>query len=825
MNKILIRGRSIGVARWCSWLAAVMPMAVVNGAMGAKTVLDFEDVAAGTTITSQYGMRGVIFHQAFLGTDSAARSGTRVLRTVSPTTEVFTEIPLVMSFTSAQSRVKLFAGSPGVALNGTLTAFNADGDVVATDGPRLVAQDVFTTMFEVTVATESIRRAELQLEGSAHQAIDDLEFEGKPPVPTPTEPPIVKITSPLDGVDLDVETIDIAGTVTGEGLLGPVKLTMEFRRPPESTAGPFRSALALTGTGTTRTFSLEGFTGVPLGPITVTVEAENIGAVKGTGSSTFTNLPRAIVERFDSEGGAATFGEFQFGLFGKDGCKIAIYEMGAIGIDNSKLTAVVRGDILTKWLSLRGLADNDGLGCPIGEERDALGGARAQDFQDGRIYGQLRGGALPGTAFVPAVFVDAIDKRGEEAGIGLPLGDPTESIGSARTWLFQRFFRPDAPDLLPSTMEIRGTPPKLWMERQLGGWFHFKLEPSDFDQASNRSAATLWESFDCEDNLGPCTVAEEPPFPPENTPNVGDLFCDGTTYNPVIPGRPPEWVAIQGNYVATPAFGATIAAHMTSIDNGLTHETHNGNCPYLTEGLGIGSALVGVPVAFGAFVAANEYGLTCASDFEFFVHPIGSQGDTSPLPSLFGKKNTDRIKTEYEVYYAAAAHNFLRAPAIGDLVHTTGRWIVDCGHDTYKTELHPIFSYATMKTVTSEPNTFTGLEVDLFGGIQATRVAIWVNGWYPGGEDNAIEFDIFPPPRPSPDAVLHVSKPVDNAAGGYRAAEDVTLEYKLAPPLSASHVHLKFTAPRRENHVTGAGEMKFQSGRQYWGIWYVHWGE
>jgi hypothetical protein len=104
-------------------------------------------------------------------------------------------------------------------------------------------------------------------------------------------------------------------------------------------------------------------------------------------------------------------------------------------------------------------------------------------------------------------------------------------------------------------------------------------------------------------------------------------------------------------------------------------------------------------------------------------------------------------------------------------------------------------------------------------------VAIWVNGWFPGGDNNAIEFDAFPPPRPNPDAVLHVVKPVDNAPGGYTAAEDVTMEFALVPPGTASHVHLKFTSPRRENTVTGAGEMKFESGRQYWGIWYLYWAD
>ena len=129
-----------------------------------------------------------------------------------------------------------------------------------------------------------------------------------------------------------------------------------------------------------------------------------------------------------------------------------------------------------------------------------------------------------------------------------------------------------------------------------------------------------------------------------------------------------------------------------------------------------------------------------------------------------------------------------------------------------------------MKTVVSETNAFTGLEDDLFNGKPATRIGIWVNGWFPGGEGNAIEFDVFPPPRPTPDSVLHVVKPLDNAAGGYTAAEDVTMEFQTLPLGTASHVHLQFTSPRRENTVTSAGEFKFESHRQYWGIWYLYWG-
>jgi hypothetical protein len=642
----------------------------------------------------------------------------------------------------------------------------------------------------------------------------------------------VTITQPIDGINVDIPgdipKLDIAGTVTGEGLLSRVTVTVAFKRPPES-AGlpPLTLELNLTGTGTTRQFSLpDGMNGVPLGPITVTATAQNIGGLKGSATSTITNLPLAVRNRFITDGGAAVFGEFQYGIIGA--CSIAVYEHGAIcGLSGGAI--VIRGDIFTKWLSLRGPFNETGwFGCPSNEEGDTIGGARSQPFERGRIYGHLPGVAPPGAFYVPTVFTNAIDKRGGDEGIGLPLADPTDSAGVMQTWLFQRFSRPDNPDgLLPSTMEIRGSPPTLWMERQLGAWFQgpgilsgtFVL--SAFDKERHKSAATLWEDFDCNgNNLGPCTVDPEPDFPPPNLPDAGIQFCGGDTY---FPGSndPPEWkTGPAGDFVALPVFGAVLDAHMADIDNGFTHETHNANCPYLGLGLAIGAVLQPPPVALGEYVVAEEYGLTCVSDFEFFVRPIGPITKPAGVASLFGKSNVDRIKTEYEIAYAAAAHNFLGAPATGDLVHMTGRWIIDCGHDTFKSELHPLFSFARMKTVISETNTFTGLEDDLFGGKPATRVAIWVSGWYPGGDNNPIEFNAFPPPRPSPNSILHVNKPVDSDA-----AQDVNVEFNFRPVGAASHVDLRFTSAFRQNPVTSLGEMKFLPGREYWGIWYLYWDE
>lgn len=613
---------------------------------------------------------------------------------------------------------------------------------------------MFTTVFEVIDpdATPSITRVELRLDNGIYFAIDDLEFDGEPPAPPPPTPPVVQFTSPPNGADLDVSTIDITGTVTGEGLLSPVKLTMTSAQPPESTAPPFTSDLALTGAGTTRQFSLPGFAVVPLGPITVTVTAQNFVAQQGSASVTFTNLPAAIRSRFTAEGGAATLGVFRFGLF-LGGCEVAVYEQGAISTDGAGVTRLIRGDILTKWLALRGTFNQTGVfGCPLGDERDGPGGSRAQDFQRGRIYSH----ATIGTFSVPAVFVDAIDKRGGDEATGIPIAEPTNSTTVMQTWLFQRFTRPNRPDLQPSTLEIRGTAPRLWIERQ--SW-----------DLSVQTTGTVYEDFPCSDILGPCSV-DPPPGTPQPIPDAGNMFCEGTNY----PLGPPEWKAILGDYISTPVFGVARDSHMAGIDNPFTHEyIYELDCPEKVD---------------------------CPSDWNVSILPIGPQRGIAPFTSIVAENTY--VELEYEEYYAQYAHVFMDWPLVGDLFFAAGRWIIDCGHTPYRTELHPIFMFAKMKA-------------EQFQGHLATRCDIWVNGWYPG---DPIEFDIFPPPRTSPDALLTLSKPVD-----MDAAFNVSVEFTFQPGEASNHIHVRFTAPRREVEVTDAGEMIFQPLRGYEGQWYLYW--
>lgn len=73
---------------------------------------------------------------------------------------------------------------------------------MATDGPHLVPQNTFTTPFEVRVPTASIKRVELQLEGTAWVSIDDLEFEPPPPCSAEREVIDIPNTNPECARDL-----------------------------------------------------------------------------------------------------------------------------------------------------------------------------------------------------------------------------------------------------------------------------------------------------------------------------------------------------------------------------------------------------------------------------------------------------------------------------------------------------------------------------------------------------------------------------------------------------------------------------------------------
>jgi hypothetical protein len=328
--------------------------------------------------------------------------------------------------------------------------------------------------------------------------------------------------------------------------------------------------------------------------------------------------------------------------------------------------------------------------------------------------------------------------------------------------MFQQFTRPDRPALLPSTLEIRGSPPELWVERQAGD-----LDPKIFtDIPIGERSPTLVLRFPCTNFEGPCEVRA----PEEQTPIPNPAgICEGTTYPiPPPPLGPKEWEPVVGDHVLTQMLGIVRRVRLANYDNPLTHTCY----------------------------AADPSNLKLyPSDMNVLVRPLHG------YRNLFAE-NEVNIEIEFEYcwfHYGFAAG---MEPRNGDLVFAGGRWVIDCGHDEpYRSEIHPPAVLAAIETVT-------------FEGRRATEADIWINGTYNGA---TVDIDLHPPPRPSPDAVLVVRKPVDASA-----ALDINVDTEF---VSSMFARARFSASPRQVPITSHGEMKNQDGRIYWGRWHLYWTE
>lgn len=755
-----------------SWIALlVVTFITISPALSSALTLDFEDIAPNTRVTTQFAARGVLFGPGpVVQSDDLARSGTQVLLSASPTTE-FNTGPLKIEFTSAQSLVKMFARASFTSITGTLMAFDDAGALVAQDGPKAVATDAYTTAFEVTVPTPTIRRVELLYSSSAFEAIDDLEFQGQPPAELATEPPTIQVLAPADNEQFVDAEVSVLGTVSGPQVIS-AQLTVEVQRPPGSNApSTSTSLLQLAGTANLKNFSQVRL--VALGPQTLTVTAENSAGKTGSHSVHITYLPQLIRDRVAAED-ENTLGDFQFGGSATD-CLYAVYQRGAVAELNGR-SVVVREPILGKWLSIKDLSGFPTLGCPTSDQRTISGDtAIAQDFQNARIYADANG-----TFQVPTVFLDAMEARGGEVATLVPIADPSESSGAMKTWLFQRFRRP-AQDAHTATLEIRGQPARLYMERI-----------ADFPEFSIPSpqSPTIVEDFPCSTSLGPCDVSlpvEEP---------LADIgrFCNHKHYDWNLvksillhasldpPHDPPEWVAVVGDHAQTPLRGIVRSVKQSDGDNPLTHEHTFAPCP---PG----------PVRLAAWAAVDEPQNFCPSDLGINIVPLPGWKNVLGVGVGSNPNSDKRVHVEYERGHAQAFTAFGGDPVRGALMFVSGRWIIDCGHD-YKTEIHPPSVVAIMRTITVQ-------------GKPETQARVWVNGFYSG---DPVEFDIHPPPRPSPDALLTVSRE-DSPVG-------LTIDHTIR---ASQYVRLRFSASPHQVQVTEAGEMKHEPGRGYLGLWTLRW--
>jgi hypothetical protein len=143
-------------------------------------------------------------------------------------------------------------------------------------------------------------------------------------------------------------------------------------------------------------------------------------------------------------------------------------------------------------------------------------------------------------------------------------------------------------------------------------------------------------------------------------------------------------------------------------------------------------------------------------------------------------------------------------------VFTIGRFIVDCAHVPYNSEIHP-------------PNTLAVMRTEAMPGFsdRTTRAQIWVNRFFGPGP---VSFTINPPPRPSATAQLVWVLPVE---------EEASIRIAVEEEVRADGIRLTFSGPPNDYEITGDGQVRSHddSGgqyanhlvRSYEGVWNVFW--
>jgi hypothetical protein len=98
---------------------------------------------------------------------------------------------------------------------------------------------------------------------------------------------------------------------------------------------------------------------------------------------------------------------------------------------------------------------------------------------------------------------------------------------------------------------------------------------------------------------------------------------------------------------------------------------------------------------------------------------------------------------------------------VGSLVALDGRWIIDCGHPPYHSEIHPPHTIMFFET-SPPPSGMTVPNVASQDQI-VTRAQVWMNEFYTGGQ---FFVNVWPPPRPTPDSELNTMFISFNGPGG-----------------------------------------------------------
>jgi hypothetical protein len=804
-NKLSLQleGKRTIFATYCAGTCQVIPPNCGSGRV--PTVIDFEALPDGSATTDKqaifadYSRLGVTFPDSptIVTPAKGTHSGSRALQQRQELNTEFNTAPLVMQFAPAQKRVKLYVGLQfASSAQATLKAFNSAGALLTPVNPATTSAELgpgptpITTPLEFETGDYEISRVEYLLKADEGEVIDDLELESPcQPVATDTQPPTVTIDQPSDGATLVNSGIEVLGIVDSKVLRPPTTLTNRWNvRPGTTITSSSSTSVGLSGDAPSFAFDMP--VDLSLGPNTITVEAKN-GAGTGQATVHVTYMPSAISDKYQASGGEQALGPFVYGDL-MNGCFYAIYEKGAIAMWEGD-AFIVTGKIFNKWTSLFTDAEPLGpLGCPTADEKpfDSPAGEKSQNFERGRIFT----GPEPafGTHALLQRFSDVWDKLGGGTyqGIGFPVTDLTETTVVGPELLWQQFQRPDFGSLIgnspPSVME---------MESCTSGpcsstlWVAFAGDPDRFRDAGQKitdRTATRWLALPCDSDIGPCQI---PPTPSPPRLKNANLKCDGgIAVEDSLDLTQQEWVPVIDDETLTKVEGIVTKSQFTSDDgilalfvgpdNPLNHG--DGNPPLDGE--------------------ETDWIINILPDPEY-------QG-------LLTRGNGDPGILHTEIEYLWLNRAIILAglgfpwPDPGDLIIEIGRWIIDCGHANFKGEIHP-------------PAIIVRIYTHFEDGTPKTYADTYINPSYSGG---VVEWDIYPPARPSPDARLVWAKPTDAING------DISFEVQELPADNPNHIHVKVTATPywklNVGHGTfDKGQVFFPAGqgRSYAAFWRVWW--
>lgn len=273
-----------------------------DGALAASTTFTFDDLAAGATVSTQYGPRGATFGPSVAGQAQATRalpvvasvgstlaaSGSQVGRVTRNclSLECVGTPETWISFSAAQAQVRVSVGAFGtVSTTISATGFSASGAQVAQVAATVTGGSGFRTQLSLSTPSATIRFVRLRGSGLSTFGIDSVFVNTAPSttaefsISVPFGPHVVQ----------QGRSISIPVTLTRRNSSGTIRISATGA-PAGTTITPTDHTLTTAGaTATSATVNLPFSASATAAPVTdrdMTITATPLSAAAGSGART-----------------------------------------------------------------------------------------------------------------------------------------------------------------------------------------------------------------------------------------------------------------------------------------------------------------------------------------------------------------------------------------------------------------------------------------------------------------------------------------------------------------------------------------------------------